>query len=232
MNARARALGLTGTRYADASGFDPATVSTARDQARLAMAALARPSFAQIVAAPQVTLPVAGLARNRDELLGKGGIVGVKTGNTTAAGACFVFASRRLVGPRRVLVVGAVLDQPLTPDAPTLLDGAFASTTRLLSSVSLKVLGVLAHRRAVGWITALWGRRVPVRPAGPRLVLGWPGLPVHVHLRLANDLRAPLSAGQDVGRMMVRAGRQRVSLPLVVSGPLPSPSLGWRLTHP
>ncbi len=58
MNARARQLGLHSTRYADASGVDPATVSTASDQFRLTVAALQIPAFRQIVALPQVTLPV------------------------------------------------------------------------------------------------------------------------------------------------------------------------------
>jgi serine-type D-Ala-D-Ala carboxypeptidase (penicillin-binding protein 5/6) len=60
MNARARSLGLRGTRYADASGADPATVSTAGDQFRLTVRALQIPAFRQIVATRQVTLPVTG----------------------------------------------------------------------------------------------------------------------------------------------------------------------------
>ncbi len=234
MNAEARALGLTATRYADASGYDSSTVSTARDQARLAVAALARPSFPQIVAMPEVQLPVAGLAPNRDVLLGRMGITGIKTGNMMAAGGCFVFASRQLVGQRRLTVVGAVLDQPLTPNAPTPLDGAFGATTSLLRAVPhvLHTISFLANRRPLGWITAPWGRRVPVRPAASRWLVGWRGLAVHVRLFPAGHLRAPLSAGQDVGWVVVRAGRQRVSLPLAVSSALPAPSLGWRLTHP
>ena len=57
MNTRARQLGLHSTRYADASGADPATVSTAASQFRLTVAALQIPAFRQIVAMPQVRLP-------------------------------------------------------------------------------------------------------------------------------------------------------------------------------
>ena len=81
MNARARSLGLHGTRYADASGADPATVSTASDQFGLTLRALQIPAFRQIVAMPQVTLPVAGVAYNVNSSLGHDGIVGVKTGS-------------------------------------------------------------------------------------------------------------------------------------------------------
>jgi serine-type D-Ala-D-Ala carboxypeptidase (penicillin-binding protein 5/6) len=235
MNAQARSLGLTGTEYADASGFDPDTVSTARDQARLALAALGRRSLAAIVAMPSVTLPVAGTVPNRDDLLGRLGIVGIKTGNTSAAGACFVFASHRLVGGRRVTIVGAVLGQPLTPEGGTLLDGAFTATTTLLRGLPrvLRPLEVLAHHRPLGWVNAAWhDGRIPVSARPSRSVLGWPGLRVHVHVAPDRRLRAPLRAGEEVGHVVVRAGEQRIRAPLVLRRALPSPSLGWRLAHP
>src|SRR5262249_54165545 len=86
MNGQARSLGLQGTRYADASGADPGTVSTAADQFRLAVRALQMPVFRQIVALPQVRLPVTGLAYNVNFGLGHLGIDGVKTGSTPQAG--------------------------------------------------------------------------------------------------------------------------------------------------
>ena len=97
MNARARSLGLRQTRYADASGADPATVSTAADQFRLTVRAMQIPAFRQIVAMPQVTLPVAGLAYNVNAALGHDGIVGVKTGSSSQAGGCLAFAATRTV---------------------------------------------------------------------------------------------------------------------------------------
>ncbi len=234
MNAQAKALGLKGTEYADVSGFDQHTMSTARDQARLAQVALARPTFAQIVAMPEVRLPVAGPVPNRDELLGRLGVVGVKTGNTLAAGGCFVFASRQHVGRRQVTVVGAVLDQPLTPDAPTVLEGAFKATTGLLRGLPhvLERLGLFQHPYVLGWLTAPWAPRVPVWALASRTVVGWPGLPLRLRVMPAGRLDAPLHAEQDVGRVILWAGEQRIRLRLIVSKALPAPSLAWRLTHP
>jgi serine-type D-Ala-D-Ala carboxypeptidase (penicillin-binding protein 5/6) len=97
MNARARSLGLRSTRYADASGADPAAVSTASDQFRLTVRALQVPAFRQIVAVRQVTLPVAGVAYNVNAALGYDGIVGVKTGSSSHAGGCLAFAAIREV---------------------------------------------------------------------------------------------------------------------------------------
>src|SRR5581483_7714068 len=89
MNAVARALGMTHTRYTDPSGYDDATVSTAADQVRIVVSAMRVPAFAEIVAMPATTLPCAGTVRNTDTLLGRDGFVGVKTGSDDAAGGCF-----------------------------------------------------------------------------------------------------------------------------------------------
>jgi len=43
MNAKAQALGMTNTRFADASGLNPRNVSTARDLLKLLEAARAQP---------------------------------------------------------------------------------------------------------------------------------------------------------------------------------------------
>src|ERR1043166_3844143 len=60
MNATARSLDMTRTRYTDPSGYDEATVSTAPDQLRLVDRAMRLPVLASIVATPSVRLPVAG----------------------------------------------------------------------------------------------------------------------------------------------------------------------------
>jgi serine-type D-Ala-D-Ala carboxypeptidase (penicillin-binding protein 5/6) len=112
MNAAARALGMTRTRYTDPSGYDDATVSTAADQVRLVDRAMRLPVFASIVATPSATLPVAGTVHNTNILLGHGGFVGVKTGSTDAAGGCFAFRAIRLVRGKRSAITGVVLGQP------------------------------------------------------------------------------------------------------------------------
>jgi serine-type D-Ala-D-Ala carboxypeptidase (penicillin-binding protein 5/6) len=65
MNAAARSLGMTHTRYTDPSGYDNATVSTAADQVRLVDRAMRLPVFASIVATQSATLPVAGTVQHQ-----------------------------------------------------------------------------------------------------------------------------------------------------------------------
>jgi D-alanyl-D-alanine carboxypeptidase (penicillin-binding protein 5/6) len=60
MNQTAVSLGLSGTAYVDVSGVDPGSVSTALDQARLAVLLMQSPLFRSIVDQASVTLPVAG----------------------------------------------------------------------------------------------------------------------------------------------------------------------------
>jgi D-alanyl-D-alanine carboxypeptidase (penicillin-binding protein 5/6) len=112
MNTRARRLGLRDTNYTDPSGFDARTVSTARDQVRLAQVAMLDPSFAAIVAMPSYPLPVAGTVQNTDTLLGIDGFVGIKTGSDDASGGCFMFRSYQRIAGRRTAVTGVVLGQP------------------------------------------------------------------------------------------------------------------------
>jgi serine-type D-Ala-D-Ala carboxypeptidase (penicillin-binding protein 5/6) len=112
MNATARSLGMSHTRYTDPSGYDDATVSTAADQVRLVVRALRLQIFARIVATPSATLPVAGTVHNTDTLLGHDGFVGVKTGSDDAAGGCFAFRAVRWVDGKRTTITGVVLGQP------------------------------------------------------------------------------------------------------------------------
>ena len=234
MNAEARTLGLTGTHYVDASGVGTETVSTARDQVRLAMLALKIPAFAETVALPQVTLPVAGLQHSYDRLLGRYGIVGVKPGSTSAAGACFVFAAHKTVGGRVVTVVGAVLGQPLMPGQTSRLDAAFYATTALLVSASRNLERVPLARpaSALAWLRAPWTHAVAVRPTAAVSFVGWPGLPMQAHIVAVRHLVAPVRHGQVVAVVVATAGAQHAEFNLGASSALPSPSLGWRLAHP
>ncbi|MDP9865863.1 MULTISPECIES: D-alanyl-D-alanine carboxypeptidase family protein [Streptosporangium] len=110
MNAAARSLGLSGTRYGNSDGLpEPSPgYSTAQDQARLAEAALADPVLRTIAATRRYVVRKSKVHRahvwtNTNKLLGKEpGALGVKTGYTRAAGYCLSFAvdrdGRRMIG--------------------------------------------------------------------------------------------------------------------------------------
>jgi D-alanyl-D-alanine carboxypeptidase len=134
MNARARAMGLTCTRFASPSGLiDRGNHSCTTDLAQLARALLDRPRLAAIVRRRSAVLPLPVTSghvwlytHNPLLQMGYAGTIGIKTGFTRAAGQCFVAAVRR--GGRRL---GVVLLH--SPDAGTqarkLLDRAFRAST-------------------------------------------------------------------------------------------------------
>ncbi len=133
MNALAASLGAEHSHYADASGFDPRSVSTAADTLRIAAAGMAIPTFASVAGMPVVNLPGVGAAPNIVTKIGTDGIVGVKSGYTAQASGCMVLAGFRIVDGRSVLVLASALGQrepgppavPPTPGAP----GAPPTTT-------------------------------------------------------------------------------------------------------
>ncbi|MFI6598212.1 D-alanyl-D-alanine carboxypeptidase family protein [Nonomuraea sp. NPDC050536] len=132
MNAAAKSLGLSGTRYTNADGLPTPRgggYSTAVDQAKLTQAAMQNATFRTVVGSKVQKVAKTGLHRahtwkNTNKLLQTGdGVLGVKTGYTNAAGYCLVFAGDR--GGRRV--VGVLLgdqDKRRFTTAEELLDYA------------------------------------------------------------------------------------------------------------
>ena len=130
MNARAREMGLSGTRFANACGHDAPTMhSTARDLARLAETAMGNPVFAKMAGLEDGWISTADGGKkfpleNKNLLIGRyRGAIGVKTGFTGAAGKCLVALAER--GGKRVLLV--LLNAPdRWWKAEEILDAAFA----------------------------------------------------------------------------------------------------------
>jgi len=110
MNARAREMGLSNTRFANACGHDdPGLYSTARDLARLAETAMGNPVFAKMSGLVEGEISTADggktfLLENRNLLIGSyPGAKGVKTGFTGRAGKCLAAFAER--DGKRVLLV-------------------------------------------------------------------------------------------------------------------------------
>lgn len=135
MNARAAGLGLLQTRFTNACGHDaPGHASTARELAKLAVAAMRDPRYRRLAATSQTSIVSRDPASrsfalaNRNELVGRHpGVIGVKSGTTPNAGRCLAAFAMR--GERSALLVlldarerwwtaGALLDQALGSDEP------------------------------------------------------------------------------------------------------------------
>jgi D-alanyl-D-alanine carboxypeptidase (penicillin-binding protein 5/6) len=228
MNSTAESLGLTSTHFADVSGLDDGSTSTAADLIRLGEAAMGEPTFSQIVSMGEVTLPVAGLLYNFDYDLGHDGIIGIKTGTDAAAGGCLLFEAQRTIDAKVVTVVGAVLGQRTSSPITAVLQSAEALTAAAFAAMT--TVPVVPSDQLDGRIVAPWGASVAVKvPQSPKIV-GWPGLSMPARLRVGR-LPSVVTRGTRIGVLVVDLDGRHIDVVLRASGRLSGPSVIWRLTR-
>ncbi len=92
-NQMLRDFGLQNTTVADASGFNPGSVSTPSEMIVIGKKALENRVIAEIVAQPQAYVSVAGGIINYNPLITEPGVTGLKPGVTDEAGLCLLFSA-------------------------------------------------------------------------------------------------------------------------------------------
>lgn len=129
MNRRAGELGMSATHYDNPHGLTTKThKSSAGDLVRLAYAGWQLPLFREIVNTPRYACVVTGPGgyqrpvawKNTNQLLGIEGFSGVKTGTTTAAGACLVSRGERDGRGLLVAVLGSASSESRYVDSRNL----------------------------------------------------------------------------------------------------------------
>lgn len=149
MNHDATMLGLRHTHYVDYSGIGAGNISTASDQALMAIDLMnAQPIVRQIATMPSVWLPVAGVVSSYTPDIGQFGVVGVKSGYTPQAGGCDVMAVNVTINKASYVTYAVVLGQ--SSSDPLGLAGQLAlALSRKLRSY-MKVVATPTGR-AVEW---------------------------------------------------------------------------------
>ncbi|WP_431961729.1 D-alanyl-D-alanine carboxypeptidase family protein [Actinacidiphila sp. bgisy160] len=230
MNATARQLGMRDTTYTDPSGLDATTVSTASDQVKLGHAAMKDPVFAELAAKTRYTDLNGDVQRNVNQLLGSGGVVGIKTGSSTKAGGNLLFAAVRDFDGTQQLVIGAVLGQ----HEADILDTALGRSNTLLQA-ALRALArdtVVRKGQVVGYVDDGLGGRTEVMAAEDVRAIGWGGLEVGLSLDAPVDgVPHAAPAGAPVGILTVGGDDSAVKVPVALAGHLASPSFGSKLTR-
>jgi D-alanyl-D-alanine carboxypeptidase (penicillin-binding protein 5/6) len=230
MNAMAQTLGLVGTHYADPSGLNPRSRSTAVDMATLASIAMQNPALRSIVDEQSIRLPLTGEIWNvYNPAIGVDGIIGVKSGFTNAAQVNLVTAAWRLVGGRRVLVVSAAIDQPLSMyEAAGEDEAMLTAATRELRTATL-----VARQAEVGEAVAAWDHSVtPVSVAAPAVVVGWPGLTLSPTVVAAGPSELTSRHGWPVGSSVgtfeiLSPFGTEVTEPALLQSSIRPPPAGW-----
>jgi D-alanyl-D-alanine carboxypeptidase (penicillin-binding protein 5/6) len=224
MNQEAATLGLTSTHYDDVTGFSPLSVSTALDQAKLAVLLMKSPLVRSIVIQPTVTLPVAGTVASFTPYVGIDNVIGVKSGRTAEAGGCDVMAMTFQDGTATKVLYAVVLGQR----GGDLLGPAGAAALALAdSAVASRMHHTFVKDRAIGEI-AYAGRRVGFGLTQQREVWWWPAqgkLSVTVRVRHFNT---SIHRGEVVGHLIVK-GVKKHTFTLRALGNLSPPTLLERL---
>ncbi|MFV2121566.1 D-alanyl-D-alanine carboxypeptidase family protein, partial [Streptomyces sp. Act-28] len=239
MNAAAEELGMTDTTYTDASGFDKGTVSTPKDQLKLAKAVMEFDAFRQIVDMPNVTLPQIGRRlENGNTILLEDGVNGIKTGTSTPAGGNLLWSANTVVDGEVRRVIGVVMN---VTSGTTLSERTKLAVETyshdLIKAAQAGVVSATAVRKGdvIGYVDDGLGGRTPVVATEDLKPVGWAGLEVELKLTAGEDGKGGLpgtaSGGTVVGELAVGSGEGRVSVPVALQRDLEEPGLGAKLTR-
>jgi len=225
MNETAQSLNMTQTHYEEESGVSPATVSSAVDQIKLAQVAMQDPIFREIVAMPQATFSTAGTVYNVNNMLGKHGIVGIKTGSTLAAGGCFVSATPIGVGAQTHYIIGAVLGQKTDQS----LQSAIDANVQMLDEVrsEFKLYPLAPQSTSYGGVVTAWHSDSSLYSAEPIQIWGYPGMTASLAIDILKT-QLPISRDENMATLKVQSGQSIQEFPLKNSEQINPPSILWR----
>jgi D-alanyl-D-alanine carboxypeptidase (penicillin-binding protein 5/6) len=220
MNAKAAELGLRDTSYANPVGLDdPDNYSSAHDLATLARRLLRNRTFSSVVRKTGAVLDSGARRRviaNRNDLVGRvPGVDGVKTGHTRTAGYVLVGSASGRLGARVISVVlGDPSEAARDADTVALLRYGLAQFKRAKPLDTDRTVSTtpIAHRDG----------RAKLVPAGDLLLTVRRGETVTKTVKAPDELHGELPAGERVGTVTVRRGREVVKrVPLVTASEVP-----------
>ncbi|KJS61580.1 serine hydrolase [Streptomyces rubellomurinus] len=232
MNETAAKLGMTNTTYADPAGFNAETKSTAKDQLKLAEQVMQDEIFRQIVSTPETNFNNTKILNTNNLINPKTGVIGVKTGSSTPAGGCLMWAAYKDIGGVKRLILGVTLGQQATSSAPG--DGILPTVLKVsgkqiqAAQNGLNGQTVVKKGDVVGTVDDGLGGKVPVVATKDLVVAGFPGISGTVTLD-AGKLGHQEKAGKVVGSLRVGSGDDKVEVPVALQADLDPPSIQSRL---
>jgi D-alanyl-D-alanine carboxypeptidase (penicillin-binding protein 5/6) len=220
-------LGMAATTIgADASGLDPGTASTPPDMVRLGEQAMAHPVVAQIVAQKSAVLPVEGTVYNVNSLLGKSGIVGIKTGNSDEVGGNLLFSAKTEVAPEKVVtIIGVVAGRAD-------LNAALNASPPLIDSVkaNLYLANPIHAGETVATYSSAWGETTKAVAKKDLSFVAWKGAAITPKVTLQKT-NLSYTEGAAVGSVSATAGTGSGTTDATLTSTLAGPTFWWRLTR-
>ncbi|MFF5786262.1 D-alanyl-D-alanine carboxypeptidase family protein [Streptomyces sp. NPDC012693] len=235
MNAAAKDLGMTQSTYTDPSGLLDSTVSTPKDQLKLAKAVMQYDVFREIVNTPNVTIDgIPGRIENNNKILLLPGVSGIKTGSSTPAGGNLLWAANTVVDGkiRRILgiVMGAKNADQLGEKLQLSIDYSYELIKKAQDDVTSAA--VVRKGQVLGYVDDGLGGRTPVVATKELKAIGWPGLKVKLELTDGGKtLPHAGKAGDVVGQVSIGTGAGKVSSPVALQADLVEPGFDKKLTR-
>ncbi len=223
-NGLSQTIGLQKSHFADASGFSPDTVSTAKDLVLLGESILLNDVMSQIINQTSADIPVAGNIKNVNFALGIEGINGIKTGNTEEAGGCFlVSAAHTFPNGQKIVAVAAIMGAPN-------LSTALQDSLPLLKSTyaGFGTIMIASKGETVGSYSVPWQGQVPLEAKSDAKLFTWQGDLIKAQPAL-EVLRVPSNQGDAVGTLSASSGIVQVSTDVVLAKAVSKPTLAWRI---
>ncbi len=187
---------------------------------------MANPAVAEIVAMPRLDAPNIPSMSATNDLLGTGGITGMKTGTLDGSGSNLLLSATLDVGIGQPLGVVAVILGGYSHDTVN------ADARALLDSIrgGFHHVEVGARDQGIGTYSTPWGESAGIALGDTASLLTWSDAPVTSTFTVE-----PLTTGEKgdtVGEVTWTAGPNTVTAPLVLTGDIEPPTAWWRLTHP
>ncbi len=149
----------------DACGYSDTTTSTAADLAIIAQKLMENPVLAEIVGLKTHVVPVAGELKNTNKLLGKSGILGIKTGWIgESSGYCLATAYKTGEHLISLIVLGALTR-----------DESFDRSKMIIDALQdkLKEIEIAKKDQEVGYYQSWWGGKTTVTAREDASVFSW-----------------------------------------------------------
>jgi D-alanyl-D-alanine carboxypeptidase (penicillin-binding protein 5/6) len=220
------ANGLTHTTIVEPTGMSARNTSTPSDLIALGRIAAADPAIAAITSTSSLSLPGPGSMSNTNDLLGRDGITGLKTGNLGAGTHNLVYTASLDVGVGKPLHVTGVMlggqsHASVDHDVLALLDSIRAG----FHQVPLATRG-----QHIGTYSTPWGSTARMVVGDDASILTWSDTPITATM----TAKTPTSYrdGAVVGSIAWKAGPTTTTVPLTIDGSISPPTAWWRLTHP
>jgi D-alanyl-D-alanine carboxypeptidase (penicillin-binding protein 5/6) len=224
MNKKAEFLHLDGTHFTRPDGLDaPGNYSTAFDVTRLAQVVMRMPKIREIVRLRTDSIAGGRRLHTWNDLLGVfGGLYGVKTGHTSAAGWCEVAAVKRNGVTLYATVLGSPTRSQRNADLASLLRWGISR---------YRPVWVVQPKRVYARAEVGYGK-APVALVASRAF----ALPVRIDKPLVErvvapaTLKLPVRRGQWIGYVQVISGRRPVAFsPLKAARSVAEPDFGDRV---